>query len=70
MAVLLLVFLLKLLHCSHFLGAGAVQYGICILVLAFSHLILFFPCWFMNGCIIWVWLRWIMCSYEFAMMPL
>ena len=42
MAVLLLVFLLKRLHCSHFLGAGAVQYGICILVLAFSHFILFF----------------------------
>lgn len=36
MAVLLLVFLLKRLHCSHFLSAGAVQYGICILVLAFS----------------------------------
>ena len=42
MAVLLLVFFLKRLHCLHLLGAGAVQYGICILVLAFSHLILFF----------------------------
>ena len=28
MAVLLLVFLLKRLHCSHFLGASVVQYGI------------------------------------------